>query len=288
MWFKTTTAGGVLFSYNQSPLTDATTPYDYTPALYIDKFGKLRGEFWTGQAHPIDSNVVVTDGAWHHVALAGAGSSQTLYLDGAARGTLNEPIARFTANSANNVNIGGGFVGHAWPDHANTGNVPGVVNFFKGSISDVGFFNQSLSPAAVTALRQSGVSAHPVLTKVTRPSGGVTAKVTYDQKTGKVATVTDENNGTWTMGTPEVVGSGEVYAASVLGARPKDYWRLGETGTSAAINQVDGETAGYSDVTLGGAGPFAGSHSASFNGTSSYVTLPAADNPAGGAGSVEM
>jgi len=288
MWFKTTTAGGVLFSYNQDPLTNATTPHDYTPALYIDKFGKLRGEFWTGQAHPINSNVVVTDGAWHHVALAGAGSSQTLYLDAVARGTLNEPIARFTADSANNVNIGGGFVGHSWPDHVNTGNVPGVANFFKGSISDVGFFNQSLSPAAVTALRQSGVSAHPVLTKVIRPSGGVTAKVTYDQKTGKVATVTDENNGTWTMGTPEVVGSGEVYAASVLGARPKDYWRLGETGTSAAINQVDGETAGYSDVTLGGTGPFAGSHSASFNGTSSYVTLPATDTPAGGSGSIEM
>jgi len=288
MWFKTTTAGGVLFSYNRDPLTNGTTSLNYTPALYIDKYGKLRGEFWTGQAHPINSNVVVTDGAWHHVALAGAGSSQTLYLDGQARGTLNETIARFDADSANNVNIGGGFVGHSWPDHANTGNVPGVANFFTGSISDVAFFNQTLNPATVTALRQSGVSAHPVLSKVIRPSGGVTATVGYDRKTGRVTTVTDENNGTWTMGTPEVIGSGDVYAANVLGARPKDYWRLGETGTSAAINQVDGEEAGYHDVTLGAAGPFTGSKAASFNGTGSYLTLPANDFPKAGPGSVEM
>ncbi len=63
---------------------------------------------------------------------------------------------------------------------------------------------------------------------------------------------------------------------------PADYWQFGEAaGSASAADEVDvnlGTTSGsYSNVTLGAAGPLAGSSetAASFNGTSSAVTLPA-------------
>ncbi|MFI5936919.1 LamG-like jellyroll fold domain-containing protein [Actinoplanes sp. NPDC051494] len=288
MWFRTTQPGGVLFSYNQESMTQATTKRNYTPALYIGSDGKLRGEFWTGQANPVVSDTVVTDGAWHHAVLSGAGTTQTLYLDGTARGTLAGTIARFDANSADNVVVGGGFIGNNWPGHEDSGKSPAEANFFTGSVSDVAFFTRTLDAAAVTALRAAGAAGNPVLTKVTRPTGGVSAVVSYDKTTGKVASVTDENGGTWTMGAPQMVGSGEAYASNVLTDQPQDYWRLGETGVTDAIDQTGGSGARYHSVTLGGAGPFAGAGSASFNGTSSYLGLPPADAPHTGPATVEM
>ena len=70
------------------------------------------------------------------------------------------------------------------------------------------------------------------------------------------------------------------YQPSVLDAGSRDYWQLGEASGAAAADEVDvnlGTTDGtYHNVTLGAAGPLAGSSetAASFNGTSSYVSLP--------------
>ncbi|MEE6262424.1 LamG-like jellyroll fold domain-containing protein [Plantactinospora sonchi] len=72
------------------------------------------------------------------------------------------------------------------------------------------------------------------------------------------------------------------HASTVLNTGPYSFWRLNEaTGASTAASSVlsnDGTDNGtYREVTLGGAGPLAGSTStaASFNGTSSMVQLPA-------------
>jgi hypothetical protein len=280
----------VLFSYNGDQLSKGTSAGDYTPALYIDKNGKLRGEFWNGAPQNIiQSNTVVTDGAWHHVALAGAGDDQTLYLDGVAKGSVAGTIARFDSGSSTNINIGGGFLGGAWPDHANTGKAPAVATYFKGSISDVAFFNQTLDPTTVATLNRAGRVAQPVLSTVTRPSGGVTASISYNKTSGKVEKVVDENGGTWSLSKPSVVGSSQVYAASVLGAKPADYWRLRDT--AGAINPVDevaGNDATYSSVNLGVDGHFVDAKAAGFNGTSSYVEMPEQDIPATSPTTVEM
>lgn len=93
------------------------------------------------------------------------------------------------------------------------------------------------------------------LTKVCAPSGGCTA---YSY------------------------GSGSNYRSAVLDAGPRSYWQLGDSsGSAAATDEVDvnlGTTSGsYSNVALGASGPLAGSSetAAGFNGTSSYVSLPA-------------
>jgi RHS repeat-associated protein len=76
-------------------------------------------------------------------------------------------------------------------------------------------------------------------------------------------------------------GSGSHYMPGVLDGGPRDYWQLGEaSGSTTAADEVDvnlGTTDGtYNNVTLGAAGPLAdsGETAASFNGTSSYVSLP--------------
>ncbi|MEV4627811.1 LamG-like jellyroll fold domain-containing protein [Micromonospora sp. NPDC049523] len=284
LWFKTTTTGGVLFSYNGDPIANGTTPGNYTPALYIGSDGRLRGEFWQDATVPITTDVAVNDGAWHHAVLSGAGDSQTLYLDGVAKGSLAGTINIAATGGANNVSIGAGFMGGGWPNHPRTGQ-PAVATFFNGSIAGVAIFDQALTGSTVSALYTAGNRAHPVLSKVTRPSGGVTAEVTYDKVTGRVASVTDENGGVWSMGAPTVSGSSGVYAASVLGGKPADYWRLGETDATDAVNEVQGGTATYSSVTLNADGPFADSRAASFNGTSSHLRLPT--NLPNGTSSVE-
>jgi large repetitive protein len=77
-------------------------------------------------------------------------------------------------------------------------------------------------------------------------------------------------------------GTGSNYRSAVLDSGPRNYWQLGDaSGSTSAADEVDanlGTTSGtYSNVTLGTAGPLAGSTetAASFNGTSSYVSLPA-------------
>ncbi|MEU7804519.1 LamG-like jellyroll fold domain-containing protein [Micromonospora arborensis] len=74
--------------------------------------------------------------------------------------------------------------------------------------------------------------------------------------------------------------AGSHYRSAVLDSRPESYWRLGEAegtgaGSEVAINL--GKDAGtYANVTLGTAGPLAGTTNTatSFNGTTSRVDLP--------------
>ncbi|MET8131358.1 LamG-like jellyroll fold domain-containing protein [Streptomyces sp. NPDC005251] len=72
--------------------------------------------------------------------------------------------------------------------------------------------------------------------------------------------------------------NGNHYRTTVLDADPFAYWRMGETAGTTAADGVDtneGNLNGtYHNVTLGSTGPLASSHAASFNGTSSYLSIP--------------
>ncbi|MFE7958248.1 LamG-like jellyroll fold domain-containing protein [Streptomyces sp. NPDC057413] len=72
--------------------------------------------------------------------------------------------------------------------------------------------------------------------------------------------------------------AGNHYRTTVLDADPFAYWRMGETSGTTAVDGVDtneGNVNGtYHNVTLGSAGPLASSKAASFNGTSSYLSIP--------------
>src|SRR6202021_2793999 len=72
------------------------------------------------------------------------------------------------------------------------------------------------------------------------------------------------------------IGARQVYAPAGLGQDPGDYWRLGDSGTSVAVNQiVGGGDATYDNVTEGAsAGPFADQKADSFDGQTSDISLP--------------
>lgn len=291
MWFKTTAPNGVLFSYQAGAITSATTTGNYTPALYVGASGKLYGEFWYASGvNPIASATAVNDGNWHHVALSASGNTQSLYLDGTFVGSRAGLIQMVNAASAANMYVGAGFLGGSWPDesHFQQSGSTGYATFFNGSVAEVAFFDKALTGADVNAIQSTGRATAKPLTSIVRPSGNPSATIAYDAKTGRVTQVTDSSAGVWKVAAPVVSGSSQVYAGSALAAGPADYYRLAETGTVDAINEVNGNIASYSTVTLGVSGGPLGDTVASFNGTSSYLKLPAQDVPVTAPTSISM
>ncbi|OLB75035.1 MAG: hypothetical protein AUI14_22170 [Actinobacteria bacterium 13_2_20CM_2_71_6] len=237
---------------------------------------------------PLASTKVVTDGQWHHAVLTAAGSSQTLYLDGQSVGTKAGVVQDFGTKYQY---VGTGFLGGAWPAQTTTTTVSnaGTAKYFAGSVGDVAVFDQPLTAATVSSIYRAGSQPANLLTSVVRPSGNPSATVVYDGDNASLSQVTDANGGVWKVSAPTVSGSSQVYVGSVLSAGPTDYWRLAESGTSTAVNQVKGNDAAYNSVTLGNTGgPFDDATVASFNGSSSWMTLPAADIPGTGPNSISM
>ncbi|MGW2255695.1 LamG-like jellyroll fold domain-containing protein [Kitasatospora sp. NPDC001660] len=289
LWFKTR-SWGVLFSYQADPFPGSgSTPANYTPALYVGQSGKLHGKFWNGPSNTIDSSNPVNDGNWHFALLSAAGSTQTLYLDGVAQGTLPGAVI---APGQRSEAIGGGFISANWPD--NPYGRPGQASYFNGSISDVAFYNRALGAPAVTALWQAGNQPSAELTGVKLPSGKTRLAVSYDTVKDRASKVTDENNGTWTLNTPTVTGSAQQYRGSVMGSRPAGYWPLSDGAGVQAANQVytprpTPNNGNYANVTLGAPGPMTGSAgAATFDGSTSWAELPAAYAPQNGPGALGL
>jgi len=279
LWFKTT-AAGVLFSYQNKAIT-AGAPASITPSLYVGNDGKLHGEFYYGGTDPIASASTVADGAWHYAVLSGSGNTQSLYLDGALQGTRAGTIQVYLDSGAAYEYVGTGYIGWGWPNNPYT-NLSPQPYYFSGQISDVAIYNKPISAAAVSSLYWTAKNSSSIIRYVKRPSGRTAATVEVSTVTGKVTKLTDENGGTWTMGTPTVAGDSDVYVASVLGSKPQDYWRLQDPKMVDAVNEVNGFTASYSGtMTFRDPGPFADTKALTLDGATGVVRLPTADIPPG-------
>jgi len=136
VWFKTTTSG-VLIGQQNAPLTN------FVPTLYVGTDGHLRGEYWTGTANPIASSKSVTDGQWHHAALTGAVSTQSLYLDGQLVGSLSGTIDMLDM-SKNQLGAARANFGSAW--------TAGGSAILSGALDDVRFYNRVLSISEIQTL----------------------------------------------------------------------------------------------------------------------------------------
>ncbi|WP_282205905.1 LamG-like jellyroll fold domain-containing protein [Kitasatospora fiedleri] len=295
MWFRTTAVNGVLFSYSVLPIDKGTSLAQYTPSLYVDSNGRLAGEFWyTGGPAPMVSPSAVNDGNWHQVVLAGAGSSQKLYLDGTQIGSATGMISRssgYTSALQTHTYVGAGFLGGKWPNqpHYSTSDNTGYASYFNGTIGQVATFTRGLTAAQVAQQYQAGKQTGSLLTGITRPSGKQFAGIQYDTNAALVTQVTDENGGVWKLGRPQITGSSKVYRSAVLGSAPAGYWRLGDTaGASTALDEVNYGRAAYNNVTLGADGPFTDAKAAKFDGSSSFVRLPATTTVGTADNSVEM
>ncbi|MFF4599833.1 LamG-like jellyroll fold domain-containing protein [Amycolatopsis sp. NPDC001319] len=287
MWFKTSATNGVLFSYSNLPITEGTSPgAHYVPALYVGNDGKLIGEYWTGDtSKTITTPSPVNDGGWHHVVFTHSSTSQGMYLDGQFVGSS---IGAVLPIGTMNRYIGAGFLGGAWPDENHAGAV-GTASFFNGQIADVGIWDKSVPGVSEMPLYQAGRQAASLLSSITRPSGSRHTTVTYDPVSAAVTQLGDENGGTWTYAPLTVTGSSQVYRAAVLGAQPQLYQRFADApGATQPASEVNYRPSTYGPVTLGVKGAFTDTTAASFNGTSSGVTLPDHMVSAANTGSVEL
>ncbi len=269
LWFKTSEPG-VLFSYQDERLTDGK-PGWWTPALYVGTDGKLRGQFWReGGKGVMTSASAVNDDAWHHVVLAGAGTTQALYLDGTRIGTRDGAI-----NHTDQVftYVGAGYTGGGWPSLDTTD----TYGHFTGVIDEVAVYDRPLALQSVAEHHAARQPAGRMVT-TTLPSGRVHARVTYDSSTDRATEVTDASGGTWKISAPGYASGSAAYQQAVLTSSPSGYWRLGDRrGAAAATALPDGTDGSYGDgVTLAAPGAFADGDdtAASFDGTSGYAEVP--------------
>ncbi|WP_318212927.1 LamG-like jellyroll fold domain-containing protein [Streptomyces sp. SJL17-1] len=273
-WFRTTQAGGVLVYYGDKPLSDpspvANTTYN-TPALYVGTDGKLRGCLATGTCGTtIASAASVNDGKWHQAVLTGAGTTQTLYLDGVAQGSKAGQIKDWNTPY---IALGAGVNNRGWPAM----NAADPLGHFSGQLAEAAIYTEPLTADVITAQYQAAFRAAGLLDSVTSPGGRTQASVVYGATDDLVLQATDANGGTWKLNPATITGSSQVYRSAVMGSAPAGYWRLGDTqGAAQAANELHTGFGTYNTVTQGVAGPFGAddNSAASFNGTSSYAELP--------------
>ncbi|MFE5734003.1 LamG-like jellyroll fold domain-containing protein [Streptomyces sp. NPDC056528] len=274
VWFRTTQAGGVLLYYGDKPLsgTDpvASTVYN-TPALYVGTDGKLRGCLATGQCTTtLTSTAAVNDGQWHQAALTGAGSTQTLYLDGVSQGSKAGQIKDWNTPY---IALGAGVNTRGWPAM----NAGDPLGHFAGQLAEAAIYTEPLTADVIGAQYRAAKRSAGLLQKITTPGGKTQASVVYDTADDLVLQATDGDGGTWKLNPATVTGSSQVYRSAVMGSAPAGYWRLGDTQAAPqAANELHTGFGTYNAVTQGVAGPFGtGDNSAvAFNGTSSYLELP--------------
>jgi RHS repeat-associated protein len=161
-WVKTTGTSEVIVGMNTAAYS--TVPTGYTPVLFVDSSGFLRGELWTGTAAPLISTIKVNDGKWHHVAITSSlAGTEALYLDG-AQAAVKTGITP-TAVATQTVDyIGLGYISTGW------GSAATAWKFFNGTIDEPAIWKQTVLTATQIAAHYN--AGHGVTAK-----GAVTASV---------------------------------------------------------------------------------------------------------------
>ena len=148
VWFSTTNGGVILGQQNTVPYIAG--PGAYVPALYVGTDGKLYAAlFWDNFTRLISTNTV-NDGAFHHVAVTFDGTTEVLYLDGAASGST--PFIQQAYPGPYQYQLGTGYTAGGWPG----GN--GSWFPFSGIIDEASLYTRALSAGEVAAIYQAGSS----------------------------------------------------------------------------------------------------------------------------------
>ncbi|HWO60749.1 MAG TPA: LamG-like jellyroll fold domain-containing protein, partial [Umezawaea sp.] len=138
-----------------------------------------------------------------------------------------------------------------------------------------GKLKTATSDTSKRALTFTWSGAH-VGTVSTEPVGGQALTWTYTYDGDKLTKVCDPKNGCATYDH----STGSHYRSAVADSNPDSYWRLGETTGEVAVSEstthVGKDNGKYTDVGHSNAGPLSGTgtRAATFNGSSSVVTLP--------------
>jgi RHS repeat-associated protein len=199
MWFRTATSSAVLMGFQDVPV--GQTPTSWRPLLNIDGSGKLRGQFYTsGGATPIVSAQTVTDNEWHHVALSGSGSTQTLYLDGVKVGSLSGTIVDQARTYAY---LGGGYGTSGWMGLASN------TYYLNGQLDEVALYRSPLTADQVSAHYRAQAEA---------ADSGLTSTVTVTDPAERTSTTSyDALRGQRVVARKDPLGALTSYAYDTVG-----------------------------------------------------------------------
>ena len=146
VWFKTSSAGGMLVGYGSSQ-TGPSAMYDRH--IYMTNAGQIYYGIYPGSVQTISTATSYADGNWHHaVATTSTTAGSYLFVDGAV------VAADITMTTSQNYGANGYWrVGYdnlaAWT------NAP-TNPYFSGSLDDVAVYNTALTASQVYTLYGAG------------------------------------------------------------------------------------------------------------------------------------
>ena len=295
LWFKTSTASGVLLGLSSQLPGNCTTNCSAsgvnTPLLWIASNGELQAhanctDGGTG-CPALSTSTAVDNGAWHQAVVI---PGQALYLDGKLIAIGPPPASGGSGSGSSPVYalLGAGLV--------QQNAVYWNWSFFNGSMADVAVYQDQL-PSVGTVAAQYAAETHPAaeLSSVMSPAGRTALSASYDTVNDRVASLTDTQGGTWTYSSPVRAATSAAYDDAVLSSGPQDFWPLSDSSGPLAQDLVGGSAttanprppATYANVTLGVPGPtgFPDGSATSFSGNGSQISIPGRYfSGAGGAG----
>jgi hypothetical protein len=137
IWFKTTVAGGKLFSFSSGQTAPGG---QYDRHTYIGSDGRLVFGVYNGAAQTITSPGRVNDGNWHHVvSTLSPTAGVALWLDGAQ--VASNSSYRTPENTRGYWKIGGDSLGGQWP---NVGPA-----YFSGGLRYAAVYSAVLTPTQI-------------------------------------------------------------------------------------------------------------------------------------------
>jgi hypothetical protein len=151
VWFKTSSAGGMLVGYSASQ-TGLGGQYDRH--IYMDNSGYLYFGIYTTStsvANVITSTSTYADGSWHHaVATCSATNGSCLYVDGAL-------VASSTSMTTPETYTSVGYWRAGYNNLAGWTNEPTDL-YFTGSLDDIAIYNTAISASQVATLYGAAVT----------------------------------------------------------------------------------------------------------------------------------
>jgi len=152
VWFRTSSAGGVLVGYSAQQSGPAS---QYDRHIYMDDSGLLYFGIYTtstNTANVITSTSAYDDGAWHHaVATCSTTSGSCLYVDGAL-------VASSSTMTTAETYTGVGYWRVAYSNLAGWSNQPTDL-YFTGSLDDIAVYNTAISASQVATLYGASVNS---------------------------------------------------------------------------------------------------------------------------------
>jgi len=151
VWFKTSSAGGVLVGYSAQQTGPAS---QYDRHIYMDDSGLLYFGIYTtatNTANVITSTSAYNDGVWHHaVGTCSTTSGSCLYVDGAL-------VASSSTMTTAETYTGAGYWRVAYSNLGGWPNEPTDL-YFTGSLDDIALYNTAISASQVAILYGAGVT----------------------------------------------------------------------------------------------------------------------------------